>query len=708
MYKIFICFFAMCFCISAFGQNNVGIGTSTPNPGAVLDLTSPSMGFLVPRTHVALVTAPTLGLVIYDSDSNCFVFYNSASHWQNLCTPNLPPQSFGINDNIYINANGTITVVDSNGLNILTSPQSAWTTLGNSGTTAGTNFAGTTDAQDFVLKSNNNEVIRATQAGAVGINTVTPDPTSILDITSSTRGVLFPALTSAQRDAITGPAVGLTIYDTDLNVHQFWNGTCWVNVGQTVCSFTYALTQSHNSDCLFKSNFNSVADTLTLSLISGTASPVVLSAAGVPAGVLVNFSNNYIDPTQTSIMTLTALPSAPDGTYTITILATSGSTTQTLIYTLTVYDFAVTLSPSSSTVTLAAAQAGGIIATSTITIGNSSACTTAVGNAQLTYTISPSNPGLQVSFANPNLPVPGSTTMTITSTCALQGTYQIYVTSTIGVSVTTSVYTLTISGPVPFHISVNTQNVNLYVLAGQPSCPVVDTFIVDPGVTVGSNSTAQLAAGASLATGGFTAGSHIVLINNGIIEGAGGNGGDKIGYGSYLGGCGGVGDGGMGGNALDIGTGNVVIDNLGLIESGGGGGGGGQDLSITLCTVDIRPGSGGGGGAGSNPGNGGTDAGGSYPCQAGANGTTTAGGAGGGTCQQGPCFLSFGNHYDNGPGGIGGNPGQAGIVGGNANGPIGGTGACGAGNGGSPGYSIDAHGNAYTLNGAAVIGPVLP
>jgi hypothetical protein len=551
-------------------------------------------------------------------------------------------------------------------------------------------------------------VMRATTAGAVGINTPAPNATSILDITSTTKGVLFPAMSQAQRDAIGGgnPAVGLVIYNTDINVHQSWNGTCWVNIGQTVCSFTYAISQSHTTDCLFKSNFNSVSDTITVSLVSGTPSPVILSAAGVPAGVLVNFSNNYLTPTQTSIMTLTALPSAPDGTYTITILAASGSTIQTLTYTLTVYDFAVTLSPSSSTVTLAAAQAGGTIATSTLTIGNPSACNTNAGNATLTYAITPSNPGLSVSFGNPSLPVPGSTTLTITSTCALQGTYQITVTSVVGVSTSTAVYTLTILGPAPIHISASTQNVNLFTLAGQPSCPVVDTFYVDAGVIVGSNSTANTAPGAAMETGVFASGSHIVIINNGTIVGAGGIGGNQTGYG-YLGSCAGIGDGGNGGNAIDIGMANVVVDNHGVIGGGGGGGAAGADLSVTPCTLDARGGSGGGGGAGSIPGAGGNNGGGSEPGNAGTAGTLTTGGTGGAETTWGPCFLSFGSQYHNGNGGNGGALGQAGGAGGTSN-FAGSTGVCGAGAPGSAGCPITAHGNAFTFNGTAVLGTVCP
>ena len=55
----------------------------------------------------------------------------------------------------------------------------------------------------------------------------------------------------------------MTVYNNTMNVHQFWNGVCWVNVGQTVCSFDYALSLSHPSDCLLKTNFAAVSDTIT-------------------------------------------------------------------------------------------------------------------------------------------------------------------------------------------------------------------------------------------------------------------------------------------------------------------------------------------------------------------------------------------------------------------------------------------------------------
>jgi hypothetical protein len=58
---------------------SVGVGTTTPNASAVLDLTSTDKGMLVPRMTSAQRTAiapPATGLLVYDTDTNAFWFFN--------------------------------------------------------------------------------------------------------------------------------------------------------------------------------------------------------------------------------------------------------------------------------------------------------------------------------------------------------------------------------------------------------------------------------------------------------------------------------------------------------------------------------------------------------------------------------------------------------------------------------------------------------
>jgi len=55
----------------------------------------------------------------------------------------------------------------------------------------------------------------ATTVAQVGINIETADPSAALDIISTTRGLLVPRMTAAQRDAITSPTQGLIIFCSD-------------------------------------------------------------------------------------------------------------------------------------------------------------------------------------------------------------------------------------------------------------------------------------------------------------------------------------------------------------------------------------------------------------------------------------------------------------------------------------------------------------
>ena len=71
----------------------------------------------------------------------------------------------------------------------------------------------------------------------VGIGTITPNASSVLDVSSTTQGMLTPRMTTAQRVAIVSPADGLMVYDTDLKTFYHFNSsiTSWnvINSGTT-------------------------------------------------------------------------------------------------------------------------------------------------------------------------------------------------------------------------------------------------------------------------------------------------------------------------------------------------------------------------------------------------------------------------------------------------------------------------------------------
>ncbi len=62
----------------------------------------------------------------------------------------------------------------------------------------------------------------------VGDNPTTIDPSAVLEIESTTKGMLTPRMTEAQRTAIASPATGLTVYQTDATAgFYYYNGTAW-------------------------------------------------------------------------------------------------------------------------------------------------------------------------------------------------------------------------------------------------------------------------------------------------------------------------------------------------------------------------------------------------------------------------------------------------------------------------------------------------
>lgn len=68
----------------------------------------------------------------------------------------------------------------------------------------------------------------------VGINAdgSTPDNSAMLDIKSTSKGILIPRMTAAQKTEILSPVAGLMIYQTDATAgFYYWNGSAWTQIG---------------------------------------------------------------------------------------------------------------------------------------------------------------------------------------------------------------------------------------------------------------------------------------------------------------------------------------------------------------------------------------------------------------------------------------------------------------------------------------------
>jgi len=118
--------------------SQVGIGTTTPDTDAALEINSATGGVLLPRIPLTDTTSPlplstdVAGMIVYNtatvSDVTPGFYYNDGAIW------------------VRLGAGGA--------------PSNDWTLLGNAGTNPTTNFLGTTDAQDVVLSRNSTPKVR--------------------------------------------------------------------------------------------------------------------------------------------------------------------------------------------------------------------------------------------------------------------------------------------------------------------------------------------------------------------------------------------------------------------------------------------------------------------------------------------------------------------------------------------------------------------
>ncbi len=64
----------------------------------------------------------------------------------------------------------------------------------------------------------------------VGIGVASPDPSSLLELNATDKGLLIPRLTTAQRTAIANPAEALLVYDTDFKCFYYYSSGTWISL----------------------------------------------------------------------------------------------------------------------------------------------------------------------------------------------------------------------------------------------------------------------------------------------------------------------------------------------------------------------------------------------------------------------------------------------------------------------------------------------
>lgn len=138
-----------------------------------------------------------------------------------------------------------------------------------------------------------------------------PDASAVLDVQSSTGGILYPRLTTAQRNAIVNPAIGLSIYNTTTACVQVY--------------FPMSGWQDVRCDC---QSFPSSAFTFPNSITTNVPANLVASTSGMTYSWTFQSGSPATGTNQTEAVTWSSA-----GTYAVTLTVTdqlgcSSTTTQ--------------------------------------------------------------------------------------------------------------------------------------------------------------------------------------------------------------------------------------------------------------------------------------------------------------------------------------------------------------------------------------------
>ena len=242
---------AFCLLFFIFSEaQTVGIGTTTPNASAQLDIQSSTKGMLIPRvttTQMNAIVSPAKGLLVLDTVAN----------------------------QLMVNMG---TVISSNWQSVVTG--SGWGLKGNSGTNPAVNFIGTTDSFPLLFRMNN------TLAGMIDTNA------------NVTMGVLAGAhLTNGVGNIATGYKAlfkdSTGVENTgigDLSLVHNANGNYNTSVG--AFSMNVNITGSYNTTLGAASNLTrdslDHATAIGSGAISGCNDCLVLGRANTKVGIAVD------------------------------------------------------------------------------------------------------------------------------------------------------------------------------------------------------------------------------------------------------------------------------------------------------------------------------------------------------------------------------------------------------------------------------------
>lgn len=260
--RLSILIFAVFLSTTNLFAQSLGLNNATPDASSILDLSATNRGLLIPRMTTinrTAIAAPADGLLVYDTDLDAFYYYDAtaAASWRAL-------------------------LADSKSTGL-----AGWSTLGNSGTTAGTNFLGTADGTDLVFKTSGAERLRIFNGNGLSVAALAAATSTGIDIgalsgaTANTGLNIGTISTGTANKAINIGAISGGTSNIGLNVGAISGGGVASSISTSTITATGSTAHQLNLGGISGANATSHAG-LQLGNISGATT----NAYGINVGTL--------------------------------------------------------------------------------------------------------------------------------------------------------------------------------------------------------------------------------------------------------------------------------------------------------------------------------------------------------------------------------------------------------------------------------------
>jgi hypothetical protein len=125
---------------------------------------------------------------------------------------------------------------------------------------------------------------------------------AVVNIISTTKGILIPRMTTTQRNAIGSPSTSLLIYNTTTTQYEFYTGSTWQSLASYI-NGTLTVTGAASLQSSLAVNGNT-----TLGDASGDTLTITGNAVSTPNGLNIDSNTLVVDATNNRVGVVTASP----------------------------------------------------------------------------------------------------------------------------------------------------------------------------------------------------------------------------------------------------------------------------------------------------------------------------------------------------------------------------------------------------------------